>query len=119
MFEILDESEGNVLGIKAIDKLTREDYRQFIPRMERIIQEHGKLRVLFDMTDFHGWKWSAIWDDLKFDFKHERDVERCAILGDKRWEERLIKLFRPLLKTKVEYFDQTRREEAWQWIKED
>jgi hypothetical protein len=32
----------------------KEDYEHFVPEFERLVRQHGKLRVLFDMTGFHG-----------------------------------------------------------------
>ena len=51
---------GKVVTIKVSGKLTRQDYDVFLPEIERSISEHGKIRVLFEMVDFHGWDaWSG------------------------------------------------------------
>ena len=52
-----------------------------------VIADHGKIRVLFEMRDFHGWEAGALWEDVKFDFKHFSDIERAAMVGDKTWEK--------------------------------
>jgi len=49
------EQDGRILEAHVSGKLTKEDYEEFTPRAERAIDEHGKIRVLFDMHDFHGW----------------------------------------------------------------
>jgi hypothetical protein len=59
----------------------KEDYEHFVPEFERLVRQHGKLRVLFDMTGFHGWEASALWEDIKFDSKHFADIERLAMVG--------------------------------------
>lgn len=52
----LHEEEGiKVLVVKMSGKLTKEDYREFVPGVERLIKQHGKLRILCEMHDFHGW----------------------------------------------------------------
>lgn len=78
--DITEEHDGKVvLTIKASAKLTRDDYSRFVPQMERLIDRHGKIRVVFDMRDFHGWDLAALWEDIKFDLKHFKDIERLAM----------------------------------------
>jgi hypothetical protein len=48
----------------------KEDYEHFVPEFERLVRQHGKLRVLFDMTGFHGWEAGALGEDIRFDSKH-------------------------------------------------
>ncbi len=56
----LQETDGGkVLEVQVTDRLTGEDYDHFVPELERLIQQHGKVRVLFEMVDFHGWSAGA------------------------------------------------------------
>ena len=50
-----EEDGGKVLVIHVVGKLVKADYGEFVPEFERLVREHGKLQVLFDMTGFHGW----------------------------------------------------------------
>jgi len=81
--DLHEEDDGRILAITLTDKLTTEDYGHFIPEVERLIKEHGKIRMLVKMRDFHGWTPGALWQDVKFDLKHFRDIERLALLGEK------------------------------------
>ena len=74
MLTFLERSHGNVLGIKASGKLTHADYERIIPKLEELLREHRKLRVLFELEDCQGWVAGAAWDDLKFGVKHRRRV---------------------------------------------
>lgn len=48
MIEVLPESEGNVLGVRADGVLSGSDYEEvLIPRLEAIMGQ-GKARFLFD-----------------------------------------------------------------------
>lgn len=60
--------------VHATGKLTKEFYEQFVPALETQIKAAGKLRLLFVMTDFHGWTAGAMWEDIKFDMKHWKDI---------------------------------------------
>ncbi len=53
--ELHATDEGKVLAIRAVGKLTKEDYEAFVPKVAQLIQRFGKVRILFEMKDFHGW----------------------------------------------------------------
>ena len=43
MFQIMPESQGKILGLRATGKLTVQDYQEvLIPRLEALIKKHGK-----------------------------------------------------------------------------
>jgi len=111
-----ERGAGNVLGVKASGKLTHKDYEDLIPRLEALIHEYGKVRMLFELEDCRGWELGAAWDDVKFTLKHGGDVERCAVVGEKKWQEIMTKLAKPFFR--VRYFDKAQLEEAWQWVLE-
>jgi hypothetical protein len=87
-----------------------------VPEFERLVKKNGKIRVLFEMTDFHGWELSALWDDIKFDVKHFSDVERLAMIGDKKWEKGMSVFCKPFTSAKIRYFDRTEMAEAQGWL---
>ena len=52
MIEIMPESSDAVLAVKATGILTDADYKDiWIPRMEKVIKEFGKVKVLLYMTE--------------------------------------------------------------------
>ena len=80
-------SEGNLVTVEVSGKLTQEDYEELVPSWRAVIARHGKMRLLFVMHDFHGWEAHAAWDDLRFDVKHAGQVERIAMVGEKKWQD--------------------------------
>jgi hypothetical protein len=118
MIELHETEEGKVLHIKAVGKLIKEDYEVFVPKVEQLIQHFGKVRILFEMKDFHGWNAGAAWQDIKFDIKHFRDIERLALVGDRKWEKGMSVFCKPFTTAKVKYFDVTEADKATDWIKE-
>ncbi len=112
-------AEGKRLHVKVSGKLNKEAYETFVPTVERLIQEHGKLRILMEMHDFHGWTAGALWEDMKFDFKHWSDIERLALVGESKWEQGMAIFCKPFTTAKVRYFDQTSLSDAEAWIAED
>jgi hypothetical protein len=113
-----DEDEGRILAIQVSGKLTKADYVYFAPEFERLVQLNGKLRVLFDLAEFQGWEGSALWECIKFDFKHFADIERIAMIGDARWEHGMAAFCKPFTKATVQYFDHGKIAGAWKWLRE-
>jgi SpoIIAA-like len=111
------ERSAAVLYVEASGKLTHADYQRLIPLLEKLIHEHGKIRVLFELEECRGWDAAAAWDDLAFGVRHGGDVERCAVVGNKKWQEWMSKLSRPFFN--VKYFDKSELDRAWQWLEEE
>jgi hypothetical protein len=108
--------EGKILAVKLTGKLTKEDYEQLLPEVERLVKEHGKLRMLVQMRDFHGWTAGALWQDIKFDLKHFRDIERLALVGEKAWESGMAVFCKPFTTATIRYFDESDTAQAEAWI---
>jgi TusA-related sulfurtransferase len=117
--EIKELKGGKILEVRTTGKLAKQDYEHFVPITERLIGTHGKIRILFEMHDFHGWEAGALWEDIKFDVKHFRDIERLAIVGETKWEKGMAVFCRPFTTAKVRYFDTKDIDQARQWIEGD
>jgi hypothetical protein len=119
MIEILERGSGKVFGMKVSGKILHRDYQHFVPMLEKLIEEHGSVRCLIEMIDFHGIELRALWDEIKFDVRHARQIERCAVVGDRAWEAWMTRLSRPIFSNaEIRFFDVTARDQAWEWIQE-
>jgi hypothetical protein len=116
--DVKEQDGGRILQVHVMGRLTRDDYARFVPEVERVIGKHGRIRVLFDMRDFHGWTAGALWEDLKFDLKHFRDIERLALVGERRWEQGMAAFCRPFTTAAIRYFDRADADDAHRWVAE-
>lgn len=116
---VSEEIRENVLEVHVTGKLELEDYQKFVPDSERLIQKYGKIRVLVVMQDFHGWNARALWEDIKWDVKHFNQVERVALVGEKKWQEGMAAFCKPFTTAKVRYFELAQLEEARVWVAGD
>jgi len=120
MFVKMDQSTGDLIGFKVSGVLTDEDYqRVLIPEIQKVINQQGKVRLLWDMEEFHGWDLHAAWDDLIYGFKINKNLSRIAILGDRQWEEWMAWVLEPFAQGELRYFHNSKLEEALEWLKED
>lgn len=116
--QISDENESKIVVVQLSGTLLVSDYDDFVPQFERLVGMHGKLRVLLDMSDFHGWKPGALWKEIEFDVKHMNDIERLAVIGSKEWQKNIAAISKPFTKTNIRYFDTTGAAEARKWLTE-
>lgn len=98
--------------------LEKEDYPPFISEFEKLLNRHGKLRILFDMSGLKGWSADALWSEVKFDAKHLSQIERLAAVGNRSWEHGLMEFVRPFTSAKIRYFDTAESAAAREWLME-
>ena len=113
-----EEDGGKMVAVRVSGKLAKTDYEHFVPEFERLVRLHGKLRVLFDMAGFRGWEASALWEDIKFDVKHFSDIERLAMVGERKWQQGMAVFCAPFTKAMIRYFDRGQAAEARRWLSE-
>lgn len=110
------DTHHKYLEVRIDGKLHRDDYEELAPTVERLIDEHGRIRLLVVLHDFHGWDAGALWEDVKFDLKHFSDVERLAIAGESAWQRGMAIFCRPFTTAKVRYFPIEELPAAREWI---
>jgi hypothetical protein len=118
MFEIMSESSGNVLGVRAKGVITRKDYEQLVPMCEDLIRREGNICVLIDMKNFELESPAAWLADIEFGREFHNKIEKMAIVGDKRWEAWLTDFSTPFYARDAKYFNITDIHHAWNWVKE-
>jgi hypothetical protein len=117
--QITEEDNGKIVVVRISGKVQKEDYVKFVPEVDRLVQQHGKLRMLFEMLDFHGWTAGAMWEDTKFAFHHFRNIERLAIIGEKKWQKGMATFCRPFTAAEVRYFEHSQEQEAHDWLQKE
>ena len=116
MFKILDSTKKNVITLKVDDKVKKEDYEKIIPILDSMIQEHGKIRCLAEISEMSGVEPAAFWKDLKFSLKHAVKFEKVAVVGTNPFINALSKLSTPFTSAEVKTFDKDEIVKATEWI---
>ncbi len=120
MIEIMRESDGDVLGLRATGKLTASDYHDVLaPAVRTLLDRFDRLKVLFLLDEpFGGWSLHAAWVNTVFDVKHRRDFEKVAVVGAPRWEQWCVNVAAALVMSgELRTFDRERLDAAWQWVR--
>ena len=103
------------LTLKAIGKLTHQDYQVITPMIDAAVKEvdSPRIKAIFDVTEMQGWELRAAWDDFKLGLKHGSEFEKIAIYGNKNWQETIAKIGSWLISGEVQYFEEYQKAFAW------
>ena len=115
------ERVGNefFLSLKAVGKLTHEDYEKINPMIDSALKgvKDPKVKVFIDGSELEGWELRAVWDDFKLGLKHGNEFDKIAIFGNKKWQEYAAKIATWFISGDVEYFESTN--DAFTWLQDD
>ena len=105
MFLWMPESEATLVSLKLVGRFTEADVEVVLPKLIRVIETGGTLRLVADLTDFDGWEWRAAWDKEAFGLKHWNDVRKIALLGTKNWSTLVARLAAAITSAEVRVFE--------------
>jgi len=88
-----------------------------LPQLEELILENQKISLLIEFDDFKGLDFEAVKDDLLFSRQHNKDFEKVAIVGDKKWLKWMTLVSNPFLKGEIKYFEKSNFHMAWDWLR--
>ena len=119
MFTKMDKSSGNVLGVKVSGVIKRKDYEVIDSEADAILEEYDSMSVLMYFDKFI-WEVVTAWGkDAGFGLKYGDKIYKFAIVGDKKWQEKLVKWATPFYGDKAKFFSKEEVDQAWDWIKKD
>jgi hypothetical protein len=115
----IEKSGSNFfLSLKAVGKLTHEDYETITPMIDSALSavKEPQVKALIDGTEMEGWELRAAWDDFKLGLKHGNEFVKIAIYGNKNWQEITAKIGAWFTSGEVKYFES--KVDALAWLNE-
>jgi hypothetical protein len=116
MYQLLERSTARDRAYRIMTRLKRDEARRLTAELEAAIEAQGRISVLFDLQDRPYGDIGALWEDLKFDVKHRRDIERVAVLGEGRLEHAAVAVFNALTPVECRFYARNEFEPAWAWL---
>ena len=113
---VTDASADDHVVVRATGKLNKDELKAFRNDFERLVRERGKLRILFDATEFNGWDSGGLWQEAKFDAKHFFDIQTLAMVGSKTWQHAIEAAVKPFAHPRMRYFDVSEMNAAHEWL---
>jgi hypothetical protein len=118
-FKIID-ANGPIFSAKISGELSRAEVGQIQAAALKAIQRCGKIRALFILDDFRGWKRDGNWGDISFMTQHDQDIAKIAVVGDEQWRDLVCAFLAKGFRTAaVEYFVPTDLAKAQAWLEAD
>jgi L-rhamnose mutarotase len=123
MLQILPFTQKNIIATKANDLLGINDYEKIHPLIHNIINAGNKVRWYFEMDDCSISNSTCFWEDGiiemnygSMNFTHSEDIEKIAIVGNRKWEKCMHSIMKPFAKASIMYFELPDKEKALEWI---
>lgn len=125
MFQILDGSEGNVVGVEISGEYTKKDVEELEKIFEdKVAEGHDRLNLLFKIDNLNIGKIhvNAFIEDSKYALKHMHQMRHLAVVGDSKLEKVLVELDNKLFGRKKEeliekYFNVADIDKAWEFVR--
>lgn len=114
MLTILPRSHDNIIGIEAVGKISEADIEEIIPRLDECIEKYDRISCLIILNMSKYATLRAMYEDMMWLMKNLKHFDRMAVVGDKKWEELVIKADGLIFGER--YFDITQMNEAWDYI---
>lgn len=110
-----DKAGDQIVKLDFNGEITGEDYKQVKPKIEQVMNEKGKVKFLMDLTNARGFNLGAVYQDIKFDVEHFKNIGATAVIASKKTYEMMVKAINAIYPEKVYHFeDQT---SAMNWLK--
>ena len=114
--EILDNTEG-ILSIRISGKLRNSELATAQKTAAEMLKKRGGSRVMVLAEKFDGWEKGDDWGDLSAQTQLDAQIDRMAIVGEKRWEDvALLFTGKGIRHIEIEYFSPPDLPRARSWL---
>ena len=114
MLELLKDLPPGINGLRAVGKISKEDYeRSFNPLIDEARRTGRRLRLLCEVgTDFKGLTPGGAWEDAKIGLRSIRLFDGFAVVSDFDWIRKSVQLFGFMMSCPVKVFGSAERTQA-------
>ncbi len=118
MIQIMEDVPTNVVGLRALGKVTEEDYQQnVLPALEKASKEFGEINLLMVFeTDLSNFTYGAWMQDAKASLKHFAKWNKIAIVSDQKIAEGAAPVFNFISPAEAKGFSLSDIEIAKVWV---
>ncbi len=116
MMRRLEKSHETVVGFSLSGEVTIDEYTQLASELRDDIAKHGKIRVLFRLSDLEVSSFFTALDErLSFVRENRDDVERVAVVTDDTATQLLSKAAEAA-PVELRNFSSDDEPKAWAWL---
>lgn len=109
------KADSKIVELDFSGEITGEDYKSVKPKIEEVMEEKGKVKFLMDLTNAEGFNLGAVYQDIKFDVEHFKNIGATAVVASKKTYEMMVKAINTIYPEKVYHFED--QKSALTWLK--
>lgn len=119
MLERLKDLPVGIEGVRAVGKVSAQDYQQiFEPILDEARREGRRLRLLYQFgPEFQGFTAGAAWEDVKLGLRSMRLFDGCAIVADVPWIREATRVAAVLMPCPVRTFANAQLDASVSWLR--
>ncbi|MFW5740023.1 MAG: STAS/SEC14 domain-containing protein [Myxococcota bacterium] len=118
MLERIQDLPADVLGVRAVGTVSKQDYEQVLePLLHDARRQGRRIRFLYAFgPSFDGFTPGAAWDDARVGLRYLRLFERCAVVSDKDWVRAASRALATMMPCAMRVFSNGDWDEAIAWL---
>jgi SpoIIAA-like len=118
MIEVLKDLPPGIDGVRAIGKVSKEDYdKVLVPFFEEARREGRRIRFVYQLgPEFEAFTPGAAWEDAKIGLQSIRLFDGCAVVTDLGWIREWTRVAGFLMPCPVRVFRNQELDKAVDWL---
>jgi len=113
----IQQEEGSLIVLRITGLLRKSEMDAALAAEARKWGPATRVKTLVIMEDFEGFERGADWGDITFLVKHDHQIEKIALVADRKWESDALTFagagFR---QGQVRFFPQNQLAQARAWL---
>ena len=108
---------GNILSVEISSEISDEKFHAICNEIDQLTAARGKVRLVLIMKHYLSFNSAEdLYYDLRFVKLYANCIDKVAVICDKKWKQTWLGLFSLFSGVKMEFFDITEINDAFNWI---
>jgi hypothetical protein len=118
MLQPIENLPAGVWGLRAIGKVSKNDYEQVVkPALDEARREGRRLKFVYHLgPEFEGFTPGGAWEDARVGVQYMRLFDRCAVVTDVDWVRTMTRAIAPMMLCPVKVFANADWQQALDWV---
>jgi hypothetical protein len=118
VIEILPQSSDTCLVVRFNDKVSGQEYQQFLDAVGDRLKAGSQLNLVLELEGFEFYgDFESAKKDFKFGVGEYKRIHRAAFVGDQKWIGWFARFIGPFTRTEEKHFPEGQFEAALSWAR--
>ena len=105
-----------LISARLSGRLSSRQWQAALREVAKLLRTDERASLLVVAEEFEGWG-PGEWDDMSFQRAHDKQIDRMAIVADRKWEDMgLMFSGKGLRAIEIEFFTPAEMSRARQWL---